>query len=283
MAKVALVLALVAAGLSGALAWDRWGGCAKCHGGSDTEVRAASDVDARLAALEARMKAEEEKAPAALATTSDLGSAPASGSGSTLEGRRSATVPAGSDSAAADPMAAVEKRLAALEEYRTKTEEWTKRAPLPTTYFAGRGGMYTSFDEAAKDLELDDGQKADWERILADSRREIDELRRIPDEEGNTMEGLQREMLTGMTDGGSRRFDFSKIVAQRQKRIPGRSETYGEADKRVRDSAKTRLRATLSAPQQSKFDKTSVDPLLSSGALGSQAIQLFTAPPAGGR
>jgi hypothetical protein len=126
--------------------------------------------------------------------------------------------------------------------------------------------LYGSIDDAKKDLDLTDQQGADFERILADARRETDDLRKLSDDEGMTWEQAQK--LTFTSENGAFKFDLTKLESFRRKTIPGRSETFGQADQRIRDGAKRRLRDTLSTSQQERFDRAETAPLLGGGGGG---------------
>ena len=69
-------------------------------------------------------------------------------------------------------------------------------------------------------------------------------------------------------------------MALRGKKVPGRTETYGEAEARVRTEAKQRLRDPLTPDQQKKFDESNVDPLIGAGS-GPVAVTFstFSEPP----
>ena len=166
-----------------------------------------------------------------------------------------------------ETVTALEKRLAALEE-KSKAADASPRSGFSRAIgrMPGGGHLYTSLDDAKEDLALTDSQKADWERALADTERAMDELRKTPDDDGKTYDAMMKEMFEGSgTDGGAMKLDLGKMMSFRNKRIPGRSETYGQADARIKTEAKRRLRDGLSSEQQAKFDKANVDPMLGGG------------------
>ena len=150
---------------------------------------------------------------------------------------------------------------------------------------ANARGFYATPEDAAKDLELDPAQRSDLDRIVADARRELEDLRRLPDEDGKSYEQIQKEMVEGMRDGAMR-FDLGKVIAWNGKTIPGRNETFGAADRRIRENAKARLRETLRPEQQSKLDKATIDPMLGRGGgpgmvMSFSTVDVVASTPAG--
>ena len=128
---------------------------------------------------------------------------------------------------------------------------------------AGRGFL-TTLDDAQKQLDLSASQRADWDRTLAETKRELDDLRSIPDDTGKTWKQHNEDLVRGLTDG-SGRIDFTKLKALGDKPVPGRTETYRDAEARIRTQARQRLRDPLTPDQQKKFDESNVDPLIGAG------------------
>lgn len=262
MQKVALFVAVVSLALSGWLAGSQAG----LFGGG---APARPEADA-IAALEARVAALETPGSGApvrprLALPGGPGAPPPASSDDAPPALASAPArPVAPPAPAAETVTALEKRLAALEE-KAKARD---AAPAPFGRVRGPGGgrMYMNVDDAKDDLALTDPQKADWDRVVADAQRELEELRKAPDDDGKTYEGMMKEMMEGAgTDGGGMKLDLGKMVGWRNKRIAGRNETFGQADQRIKTEAKRRLRDGLSSEQQAKFDKASVDPMLGGG------------------
>ena len=273
MVRLALVLSVAAAALSGFLAYDRFGRCSSCDAKAAPEP-AAPAADERLLALEGRLLALERRPELAAAPTSPAGTDSAGGP-TLAAGKR----PAGSASAAPAALEEMEKRLAALEEYKTKAEDEAKRAPqfaraLGGMRYPGGGPVYTSVDEAKEDLSLTDQQKGDFDRIVADAKRELDDLRKTPDDEGKTWDQVTSDLLATGPDGAMK-LDIGKVLSFRTKTIPGRNETFGGAERRIQAGARTRLRSTLSTDQQSKFDRATVEPMLGTMGLGANVITSF--------
>lgn len=262
MGKVAVVVSVVALGAAG---WAGWSleetrkELVTLRG----EVEVLAPPEARIAALEAGRTAPTP--PPALP-----GAPPALGA----EAPSLAPAPRGEPSVlaakAAPPPAPrveeLEKRLAALEEKEKSAAG--RFASVPGFARAiGGSAFYGSPDDAARDLDLDPAQRSDLDRIVADARRELDDLRKTPDEDGKSYEQLQKEMLEGTREGGMR-IDLGKVLAWNGKTVPGRNETFGAADKRIRENARARLRETLRPEQQAKLDKAMIDPMLGRGGPG---------------
>jgi len=262
MAKAAFVLAFVSAVLSGWLVFERYGGCASCrsHESHDAAPPAAASDD-RVAMLEKRLAALEGRP--AIADLGSSGGAPAASGGASLarSGPAAGTIPD------------LEQRIAKLEESdkktRTTIESLTNGAAAQVANDAVsiEGPTFLqSIDDAAKHLDLTPSQKSDLERIAADSKKRIDDLKKIPDEEGKTWEDAAKSTMEPIGDAatGMRVMfgDSSKLRAFREKTIPGRTESYGAAERKILADAKTQARALLTPDQATKWDKARPDAML---------------------
>jgi hypothetical protein len=195
-------------------------------------------------------------------------------------------VPGAADAKPLDPKTATEmaaafgKRIEDLEE-KMKAQESSGHsfrmgtAGAPGGAFFGTKKFYGSMDDAQADLELSPSQRADLDRIVADAKRDMEDLHRLPDEDGKTWEQTNQEAMKGIMDG-SGKLDFSKLMAFRGKTIPGRSETYGQAEARIKTNARKQMRDGLTPDQQTKFDQAMVDPLLGGGMGQMIAISAFS-------
>lgn len=212
--------------------------------------RATADAafEARLAALElaASARAGDRGAPAPIVlTTGGPDGAPALASGA-----RPPATPA-----------ELERRLAELEKAAARRAE--APAPASTTEVAAPQVEHRwigSLDDAATAFDLAPGQKADMDRILADGRREVDALRKLPDDAGTTWEAVEKDVVKMVN--GSIQFDNSKLSAFREKVIPGRAESFGGAMRRIREDTARRLKETLSPTQREAWDKSMTGGLL---------------------
>jgi hypothetical protein len=134
--------------------------------------------------------------------------------------------------------------------------------------------FYGSVEDAAKDLELTPGQKADFERVLADLGRETDALHAIPAEDGKTWKDVEKDAFR--MENGVLQMSFDALTKFREKTVPGRSESFGAADRRLREDAKRRLEAGLTSDQRRKFDAANKDALLGGGGGPFGAITFST-------
>ena len=274
--KVAILLSVLSIGLAGFLAYDRFGGCTSCRGAAAPDASPSAALEEEVKELKARLAALETR-PLPIERSPEA----SGGSGPSLAAGRRPAGKAAPTEAADDP---IEKRLAALEEYKTKAEEEAKSRPqFGRAIRGGRGGFganfYMTVDDAKADLGLTDQQKSDFDRIVADTKRDIDDIWKTPDDEGKTYEQVMADMMKA-GPSGQPNLDFSKVMGFRNKTIPGRNETYGAADRRVRESGKTAMKATLSTEQQSKFEKSNTDSLFGMPGIGSSMVSI--AFPAGG-
>ena len=234
-----------------------------------TEGSLESRVTAVEQALAARDRASA--APAALSPSSSSSAAATSGAATggpaTLAGGGHATSPADLDRR----LAAIEKKLhereadgaAAAAPAQVVDRDLSGAVPAPT--FLG------SVDDAAKHLELTSAQRAEFERVIDDAKREVDTIRKTPDDTGATWEKVEKDVVR--MENGAITFDGTKMAAFREKVMPGRSESFGGAMRRVRENAFSRLKSALSPAQQEKFGKTANDGLIP-GAGGGDLVGL---------
>jgi hypothetical protein len=277
MNRLALLVSVLALCAAGWLAYEAQDAHRQARTHADTIAALESRLTAAERALEAAQKAAAaprpaEATPAADATAAHTGNAaPAPG----LVGR---PPPAPT---AAGTLADLEKRLAALEK-AGKGAAGTSEVPTVDFVPPVAAGqvlsmpkVYGTVDDAAKDLEMNDGQKRDFERIVADAQREISDLHKMRDEDGVSWEDAEKDVLK--MEDGVLRFDTTKLDKFREKVIPGRRESYGAADRRLRDDAVRRMRDTLSPDQRTKFDAAHHQTLLGGdGSPGRVSFSLVT-------
>ena len=274
MAKLALLLSILASAAAGFLVYERYGGCASCRGKAEPESTPPAAVEERLAALEARFAALEKRP--------ELASAPG-------PGLASGSAPAGSGAARPATPAELEKRLADLEKKERESAEVVSRWRATGGDTAGAGqtaepatavngpAVWNTVEEAEKGLALTPHQKAEFERAAEDAKRERDELKKTPDDEGKTWEQVEKDVFK--MDGNSFSFDMTKMQAFREKLIPGRNESFGTADRRITDAAKRRMRDVLAPDQQAKFDKAAMPGLTGGGGGGFGDFMISTIGP----
>lgn len=266
MSKAAVALSVLALAGSGFTAWKTGVLCTSCGACERPEP---GDV----AALEARIRALEEHAtspargPAPLSVLPPSSKEAADVTGLATAPRPLTVAPSTPTSATPDVMADLQKRLATLEEAektRAKSGDVVEGPQLATAFAGNAPKFYGSVDDAAKDLDLSPRQKDDFERAVADAKRDMEELKKIPDSDGETWADAEKGMFKAGADGAMK-FDLGKVLGFPSRKIPGRTETFGEAQAKISDNAKRRLRETLTPDQQKKFDKAHVQPLIGGG------------------
>jgi hypothetical protein len=262
MAKFALPLAVVSLALAGWLALE--------VSSLRDEVRTLSTVPSvgparEEAAAPPPIVRAEPASPAADAAPDTSGSAP----GAALRG------------VALEP-AEMSRRLTALEEkvqgYEAGFAKWKERAAsgeMPRVHFQAPRFIH-DLDSAAKELGLDERQKASLGQVVDDSKRELERLHTTPNDEGLTWKEAGKIKFEGNADGGIIAFggNMEKMEKFRNSKVPGSNETYGEADKRIRRQAKENARRILTPEQQKTFDSSMTDPLF--GGMGGDMSVAFS-------
>ena len=130
--------------------------------------------------------------------------------------------------------------------------------------------FYGSVDMAAKAMKLEEDQKADLKDERERAVKELKDLYALENDEGVTWDEVRKpKMSSAVTSGGGFTFampDMAKINKFKKGRIPGSSETFGEAEKRIRDDGFARMRNVLTPGQAKKWDKAHKDSLLRGGS-----------------
>jgi hypothetical protein len=229
---------------------------------------ASAALEARVAAAErdaAATRARRE-APPPLSQEASANLSPSPPPASLASASRPAT------------LAEVDRRLAALEKAAVEGYRWVDAAAAPPVAVQTaepdveptlpEERWYGSVEDAAKHLELTSAQRADFERVVAEAKEEIDALHHLPDAEGKTWEQVQKDGVS--FPGGMLQYDGSGLQAFREKTIPGRSESYGAAERRIAADARKRLRDSLTTTQRERFDRARPD-----GMLGTSSVDGF--------
>lgn len=182
-------------------------------------------------------------------------------------------------------------RLAELEKTVKRQNELLAKMDAEDKSADDAAGMVRSFmpknffhntDAAAKALALDERQKADMEDILERAKGELKDLYAIENDEGVTWAEVRKPKMANLGgDGGSISIampDFGKIQKFKKGRIPGSSETFGEAEKRIRERAFSDVRRNLPADKAKTWDKAHKEPLLrgSGGGFSVSSVVLET-------
>jgi hypothetical protein len=198
-----------------------------------------------------------ERAPAA--------SAPAGGTAT-----RAATIE--------DRLAKLEQRQQALESGRAEGAPWRRHEQR----FA------RSVEDLGRKLSLTPTQQARVEDAVGRGRQRIEDVLKIPDETGKSpferradARKKLEEAVKGAQPGGVLAL-ATDLVSYRDRKIPGRNETYGDAIDRIRNDTRDEIRGSLSATQQETFDQTNVDGLLGDTGQVSFAYTLGDAGGGGG-
>jgi hypothetical protein len=113
------------------------------------------------------------------------------------------------------------------------------------------GAYYDSAETLAKALSLTPAQRADAEWVVAETKRELERLRRTPDETGATWEQVQRDGVR--MENGARVVDDTTAVEFRRKRVPGTTETFDAAEGRVLAEGRARIERLLDPKQRAAF------------------------------
>jgi len=272
MGKLGLLLALGALGLAG---WVAYGQCERdqqilqlTEGNQDLQD-AMGDLETKL---DAALRGERAD-PTMLAATGGMN--PLSGE----DGAPSlATQGAPRRSAAT-----TSERIAALEEAVAEAKRESKATGMSPGRMFSRDKLYFNLDSAAKSLELDERQKGDLQDAIDRGKSELADLYKIENDEGLTWAEVRKPKMAkvGADNGFSIAMpDFAKIQKFKKSRIPGSSETFGQAEQRIKDGAFANMRRTLTPKQATKWDKAHKDPLLNSS--GGMATVSFSSIQIGG-
>ncbi len=137
-----------------------------------------------------------------------------------------------------------------------RTGVWSSNSRAITFF----GESMRSFDVLEERLGLSPRQRQAMEGVVADAKRDLADLRRIPDEAGRTWEQVQRDAVR--MEDGVRVVDDSEALAFRERKIPRSEETYGAAEQRILEAAKARMGESLDADQSQKFSNLDPTPIL---------------------
>lgn len=188
----------------------------------------------------------------------------------------------GRPTTARERLAALEKRVAAQDEALAKIE--AEKADEANALSKARGAMrdwsndrfYGNLDMAAKSMGLSERQKADMQDLMDRAKQELDDLYAIQNDEGVTWAEVRKPKMVESNGFSIAMPDMAKLQKFKQGRIPGSSETFGEAEKRIRGAAFGRMRSVLTGEQAKKWDKAHKDALLRGGSGGAAAISFVS-------
>lgn len=120
---------------------------------------------------------------------------------------------------------------------------------------------WTSLDEATEGLGLSEGQRDAWTRTLDDARRELDDLRHVPNAEGRTWHTVACATYEGRGELHCAVKKAHALASFITSELNG-GETYVEARRRLLDTYMDRLRSDLTPQQQVVFDVYDIDSLM---------------------
>jgi hypothetical protein len=183
------------------------------------------------------------------------------------------------ESVEAEPVRTIEERIERLERAETKrrTEPGDARVSAPSFFRS------TPFVRNVKDLsdrlKLTRAQRDRVQAAVDHGKRRIEEIMKIPDEEGKSpyerreerQKKIEEALKSGKTDGIVTL--AMSGMSHRNKKIPGQNATYGEEIDRVKKETREEMAQTLSQEQQEEFKDIRVDPMLGgSGAFQTYAV-----------
>ncbi|MCK6460241.1 MAG: hypothetical protein L6Q95_10160 [Planctomycetes bacterium] len=173
----------------------------------------------------------------------------------------------------------VEDRLAQLEARQQKLEGGSG---LP--WHAGGKVPVRSMDDLAQRLALTETQRSRIEDAVARGRQRIEDVLKIPDETGKSpyerRAETRKKLEEAMKSPGTGLFALATdMTSYRQKKIPGRGDTYGDEINRIRKETREEIAAALDGKQQETFRDTGVDGLL--GEVNQVSVAYALGDPAG--
>ena len=167
----------------------------------------------------------------------------------------------------------LEKRVAA---HQSRVDDLEKKQETAATQFARPMRFFRTVDQASSALDLSPGQKADLGRVVEDTTRDLDALYDTPNDDGRTFREVSKPkpLTTGKGDGDVGpaitllMSNFAEIQKFKDSKVPGTSETYGQAEQRIRARGTNDARDLLTADQQKTWDRSHPDLLFGTPSMG---------------
>ncbi len=266
MDKLGLLLAVAALGVAGYVAMDA---SDRASDVADLE-QGVTDLQNSMGGIEAKLDALLKNSgprPTAMTASSGGGMTPLDESSETSTGLATRDAPAART--ADERLAALEKTIAEQKETIAKLEDENEKGGRISRVVSNALGnrFYHSVDAAAKSLKLTDAQKQSFDDIAERARRELKDLRELPNDNGDTWNSVGK--ITLSRDSGedsviSLMGNMKKIRDFKKTTIPGTNETYGDAEKRIKNRAFADMREELNGEQAENFDKAHKDAMLGS-------------------
>jgi hypothetical protein len=175
-------------------------------------------------------------------------------------------------------LASLEKTVASQNDLIAKLKETSAASAPKQRGWGPRGNssFYGNLDSAAKALELKETQKADMKELQERGRQELKDLYAIENDDGVTWAQARKPHMVGGEGITFAMPDMAKLAKFKKNRIPGSSETFGEAQSRIRKDAFGRMRDLLTPTQAKKWDKANKSPLLGAGRMGAASISFVS-------
>ncbi len=127
---------------------------------------------------------------------------------------------------------------------------------------------------AAKALDLKENQRTDMSDAMDRAQKELADLYEIENDDGDTLATISKPKMVKGSGFAFAMPDVAKIRKFKKSRIPGSSETFGAAERRIRKDAFGRMRNVLTPAQAKKWDKANKDALLRGGGGGMGAASI---------
>ena len=177
--------------------------------------------------------------------------------------------------------ASFEDRLDALEK-KFETESPSSSMKLMPRRVFSSAGYYVGTDQLAKDLKLTTNQKDRVEAIFKRGRELIQDVLKIPDEEGKSPYERRREVMKKVREQAANNptgvFSlWGNMMGHNKKKIPGRNVTYAEEIERIKKETREDVNSVLDVEQQEKFKDANVDSLTGGHGGGTTSIFVRTA------
>lgn len=190
------------------------------------------------------------------------------------------------DDPPAHALATKDAKPVSLEERieRLEREQKTLRAGHGMPMFSDR--FARNIDDLEKQLSLTSAQRTRIEDAVGRARQRIEDVLKIPDETGKSPYERRAEARKKLEEamknpqaGGVLAF-ATDLMSHRNRKIPGRNDTYGGEIDRIRREARQEIKNELDPKQQETFQQTNVDALL--GDAGEQVSFAYAMGDAGG-
>lgn len=140
--------------------------------------------------------------------------------------------------------------------------------PLITSMVPPERKRWSTLEGAARDLELSAAQRVSWGRTIEDARRDMDDLRHVPNAEGSSWHDVMTAARPQHAGDISGALAMGEALATFFTSELNGGETFVAARRRILTSYKDRLRADLQPAQVETFLAYDVEPLLEGAQVG---------------